>query len=221
MSINIKIPKKAYNFIDKNFVDKINISDKVKRESYGLAFGSDPVGTAIDLMILKTSDNRKFIFFEGARVDVTKRSSITETSITGKSSKVTGTIKEYINDTDYDVNVSCNIITGYMGDKLAKAAIGSIAAISNFSIAEKVEGRLHNIVKDKPPYMEIKLLNDVLSSSDSIFVYHAYLNGVFGINKLAFKSCSFNQSGLRQLNVMPLNISFVSDRDYEFLVSEF
>jgi hypothetical protein len=69
------------------------------------------------------------------------------------------------------------------------------------------------------PYDELDLLNYILSQSTNINVASRYLK-LFGINKMVFKSATFDQNQLKYFNVMPFSLSFVSDMDYDFLVED-
>ena len=73
--------------------------------------------------------------------------------------------------------------------------------------------------RDKFPYRDLYLLNQILNGAKSIQVASVYLC-IFDIDKLVFKSASFDQEKLKHFNVMPFTLSFVSDKDYDFLVSE-
>jgi len=42
----------------------------------------------------------------------------------------------------------------------------------------------------------------------------------FGICKVILKSADFKQSNLKYFNVMPFELSLISDTDYNFLVEE-
>ena len=73
--------------------------------------------------------------------------------------------------------------------------------------------------RNKFPYPYLVLLNQILNEGKSINVASVYLYA-FGITKLAFDKAEFKQSGLTYFNALPFELNFVSDRDYNFLVSE-
>ncbi|MCR4736916.1 MAG: hypothetical protein K5846_02000 [Bacteroidales bacterium] len=43
---------------------------------------------------------------------------------------------------------------------------------------------------------------------------------IFGINKLVMKDAKFEQKGLKYFNTLPLELTFESDEDYDFLVED-
>ncbi len=69
------------------------------------------------------------------------------------------------------------------------------------------------------PHEDLKLLVKILSSQSSIACSAVYLD-LFGITKLVFKTAQFNQKQLKHFNVLPVELTFVSDEDYGFLVEE-
>lgn len=73
--------------------------------------------------------------------------------------------------------------------------------------------------KDKFPYELLNTLLTILNEQESFSVASPYLE-LFGIDKVALKRAMFNQGTLKYFNVMPFILSFVSDEDYKFLVSE-
>lgn len=66
---------------------------------------------------------------------------------------------------------------------------------------------------------KVKLLVSILNSTSSIQCSAAYLN-LFDIAKLAFKTANFNQKGLKHFNVLPIELTFDSDENYDFLIDE-
>ena len=69
----------------------------------------------------------------------------------------------------------------------------------------------------KFPHEDLKLLVKILKSASSISCSAAYLD-IFDINKLALKDAKFDQKGLKYFNTIPIELSFESDEDYDFLV---
>lgn len=82
----------------------------------------------------------------------------------------------------------------------------------------KITGNLFTNEAGKFPYEELKLLNEILSTSGSLSVDSAYLD-IFGISKLVVKTADFNQESWKYFNVIPFVIDFVSDDDYDFLIN--
>lgn len=82
----------------------------------------------------------------------------------------------------------------------------------------KVHGKLFGPM-EAFPHEDLKLLVKILSSTNSIACSAVYLD-LFGITKLAFKDAKFNQNQLKHFNVLPIELTFSSDEDYDFLVSE-
>ena len=73
--------------------------------------------------------------------------------------------------------------------------------------------------RDKFPHDALGLLNQILSESQSISLTSSYTR-IFKIDKVVFKTASFNQSTWVHFNVMPFTITFDSDDDYNFLLNE-
>lgn len=69
----------------------------------------------------------------------------------------------------------------------------------------------------KFPHEDLKSLVSILNSASSIQCSAAYLE-IFDITKLAFKNANFNQKGLKYFNVLPIELTFDSDENYDFLV---
>jgi phage protein U len=169
--------------------------DAIKRTAYtGLL---RPTFSPIQYAYVKLKNGIYEIEFFGGYVDVTKQHTIVSTAITGRSATGHGTVKEYISEADYTVTISGKLFTG------------DITGV--FPVTDK---------RHDMPYNEIKRLNDVLSSTESLDVSNPYLVDMFGITKLAFKKCDFNQSGMKHLNCFSFKIEFVSDQDYNFLVED-
>ncbi|MGI6291338.1 MAG: DUF6046 domain-containing protein [Bacteroidales bacterium] len=82
----------------------------------------------------------------------------------------------------------------------------------------KISGSLFTEEAGKFPYDELKLLNEILSTTGSLSVDSAYLD-VFGISKLVVKKADFNQSSWKYFNIVPFTIDFLSDEDYDFLIN--
>ena len=73
--------------------------------------------------------------------------------------------------------------------------------------------------RDKFPHEDLKTLVEILNSTTSISCSSAYLD-IFGINKLVMKNAKFDQNGLKYFNTLPLELTFDSDEDYNFLVED-
>jgi len=129
---------------------------------------------------LKT-DNGDIIAFIDAKIDVKKEVYVKTTTLLNRK----GTVKELIQEKDYEVKITGNLFTNEAG---------------------------------KFPYEELKLLNEILSTSGSLSVDSAYLD-IFGISKLVVKTADFNQESWKYFNVTPFVIDFVSDDDYDFLIN--
>ena len=73
--------------------------------------------------------------------------------------------------------------------------------------------------RDKFPHEDLKTLVTILNSTSSISCSSAYLD-IFGINKLVMTEAKFDQKGLKYFNTLPLELTFDSDEDYNFLVED-
>ena len=71
----------------------------------------------------------------------------------------------------------------------------------------------------KFPHEDLKLLVKILKSASSINCSATYLD-IFDINKLALKEAKFDQKGLKYFNTIPIDLTFDSDEDYNFLVED-
>ena len=81
----------------------------------------------------------------------------------------------------------------------------------------KISGSLFTEEAGKFPYDELKLLNEILSTTGSLSVDSAYLD-VFGISKLVVKKADFNQSSWKYFNIVPFTIDF-KRRGLRFLIN--
>lgn len=84
----------------------------------------------------------------------------------------------------------------------------------------KVKG---DVIIDDPysfPTDDLQLLNNILSVNETLLVSSPYLNDVFDIYRLAFTSGNFHQTSITHLNVMPIELDFLSDIDHSFLVED-
>ena len=87
---------------------------------------------------------------------------------------------------------------------------------------EAYEVKVHgNLIggRDKFPHEDLKTLLTILNSTSSISCSSAYLD-IFGINKLVLTNANFNQKGLKYFNVLPFDMTFDSDEDYNFSVED-
>ncbi|MDR1199058.1 MAG: DUF6046 domain-containing protein [Prevotellaceae bacterium] len=82
-----------------------------------------------------------------------------------------------------------------------------------------ISGNLFVKLKEDFPVEAVKMLNRLLSTTESIEVSSAYLS-FFEITKMVFKNGTFDQKEAKYVNVMPFSLEFVSDEDYEFLVED-
>ena len=80
----------------------------------------------------------------------------------------------------------------------------------------KITGNLFGD-RNKFPLEALQQLLEVLRPNQNMEVASPYLEA-FGICKVVLKQAQFNQSNLRHFNVMPFEISFLSDMNYDFLV---
>ena len=87
---------------------------------------------------------------------------------------------------------------------------------------EDYEVKVHgNLIGEqgKFPHEDLKLLVKILNSTSSISCSSAYLD-IFGIYKLAMKNAKFDQKDLKYFNTLPIELTFDSDEDYDFLVED-
>ena len=87
---------------------------------------------------------------------------------------------------------------------------------------EDYEVKVHgNLIggRDKFPHEDLKTLVTILNSTSNISCSSAYLD-IFGISKLVMKNAKFDQKGLKYFNTLPLELTFDSDEDYNFLVED-
>ncbi|MDR2652131.1 MAG: DUF6046 domain-containing protein, partial [Prevotellaceae bacterium] len=82
-----------------------------------------------------------------------------------------------------------------------------------------ISGNLFVNSKEDFPVEAVKMLNKLLSTTESIEVSSAYLS-FFEITKMVFKNGNFDQQTAKYVNVLPFSLEFVSDEDYEFLVED-
>jgi hypothetical protein len=148
-------------------------------------------------VLLKTSDGVN-ILFKCVLVNVTKQNKITATLISGRTSSVKGSVKEYFTEDDFTVTLTVILTTGEVER-------------GTFPVGDK---------RFFMPKNEINQLNEILSSTRSLEVANPYLVDVFGITSLVFKKCEFNRNDPVYINSMPFKIEFLSDMDYKFLVEE-
>ncbi len=71
----------------------------------------------------------------------------------------------------------------------------------------------------KFPYDNLKLLNDILSVSQSLKISSAYLS-IFDINRVVLNNATFKQSSQKHVNIMNFTLSLLSDDDYSFIEEE-
>jgi len=81
-----------------------------------------------------------------------------------------------------------------------------------------VKGNLYGD-RNKFPLEALQQLLEVLRPNQSMEVASPYLEA-FGICKVVLKQAQFNQSNLRHFNVMPFELTLLSDTDYNFLIEE-
>ncbi len=135
-------------------------------------------GGLVPNSIIFCTDKGIIIEIIDAKIDVTKKNTLTEVALINRAGKV----KERIQADDYTVTVKGSLIAG--------------------------QGRF--------PYPELVLLNQILGDTRSINVANVYLFS-FGITKLALKNAEFKQSEAKGFNAMPFTLTFVSDKNYNFL----
>ena len=78
-----------------------------------------------------------------------------------------------------------------------------------------------NLLIDNPyafPLEEMKNLIKILSEESSIAVKSVLINDIYGITKIVFDQCVFDQSQMNYCNVIPFSIDFTSDTNYDFEV---
>jgi hypothetical protein len=95
------------------------------------------------------------------------------------------------------------------------------------TVKERIQEKDYGVVikgtlqaeRDRFPWDEMHNLNRILSAAKSIEVASVYLS-LFDIYKLAFKTATFNQTEWTHFNIMPFSLTFESDMDYDFLISD-
>ncbi|MGI6078577.1 MAG: DUF6046 domain-containing protein, partial [Fastidiosipilaceae bacterium] len=177
---------------------ELALTDSVRRSMYVREVLVDEEEFKNDLLLVN-QDNNTEIYLRNVKIDVVKENNIVKTIIAGNRDKscAKGRIKEYIQAEDYKVKVS---FTLFAQDR---KGVGRMSTNRNF------------------PFDGIKALNSVLDKIGTFDVDTAnnnYLNRCFGISKLVFEKCDFNQSSMKYKNAMPISIDFLSDEDYDFLV---
>jgi hypothetical protein len=118
-------------------------------------------------------------------MSVSMEKNILQTALQGKD----GTIKEYISDGDYSINV----VAAIAGDLLN-------ATNQNYQIS------------DAYPLAEIKLFTSVLKAKTALEVSSDWLE-LFGIRSIVIKSYAFEQE--THSNRQYVNMSLLSDEPYE------
>lgn len=71
----------------------------------------------------------------------------------------------------------------------------------------------------KFPHEELKQLVNILKSASSINCSNAYLD-IYNVNEIVLTQAKFDQKGLKYFNVMPMELTFNSDENYDFLIDE-
>lgn len=82
----------------------------------------------------------------------------------------------------------------------------------------KITGNLFGD-RNKFPLEALQQLLEVLRPNLSMEVASPYLEA-FGICKVVLKHAYFNQTNIKHFNVMPFELSLISDTEYNFLVEE-
>lgn len=90
--------------------------------------------------------------------------------------------------------------------------------IQNDDYTITVKGNLYGN-RNKFPLAALQQLLEVLRPNQNMEIASPYLEA-FGICKVILKSADFKQSNLKYFNVMPFELSLISDTDYNFLVEE-
>lgn len=129
---------------------------------------------------------------DGAEVEITdavaavsRERRIVSTALTGRD----GTVKEYISEGDWNVNI-----------------LLGIQAVRD------------GVIADEYPGEELRKLREFLGEKKPLEVYSNFLD-IFDITKLVIKSCSATQ--MTEANYQAVNISAVSDDDYEIYSNEY
>lgn len=118
---------------------------------------------------------------------VSREKRIVSTALTGRD----GTVKEYVNDGDWAVNI--NIVVG-------------VQAVRN------------GVIADEWPGDELRELCKYLDEPGVLRVHSAFLD-IFGITRIVIKSRSVTQT--TEQNYQAVSISAVSDEEYEIYSNEY
>lgn len=82
-----------------------------------------------------------------------------------------------------------------------------------------ISGNVHSTRQNSFPYAELVLLNYILSESKSLIVASPYLL-LFDIKQLVLKTATFNQNPVKYFNALPFALTFDSDKNYDFMITE-
>ncbi len=120
----------------------------------------------------------------------------------------------YLIGVEIDVTQKNNVVSTQLINKTGAVK----ERIQRKDYVVKVHGNLIG-ERDKFPHGDLKTLLTILNSTSSISCSSVYLD-IFGINKLVLTNANFNQKGLKYFNVLPFDITFDSDEDYNFSVED-
>lgn len=120
----------------------------------------------------------------------------------------------YLIGVEIDVTQKNKIVATQLVNRIGKVK----ERIQREDYEVKVYGNLIG-EQGKFPHEDLKLLVRILNSTSSISCSSAYLD-IFGIYKLVLTQAKFDQKGLKYFNTLPIELTFDSDEDYNFLVEE-
>ena len=117
-------------------------------------------------------------------------------------------------DVKIDVKKENTIVTTALAHR--DGSVKEFIQAKDYSIT--LNGTVRTDSSGQFPFEALKLLNELLSTKTLIAVASRYINDIFGVYQVVFKSGDFNQSSMRGMNVMPYKLTLDSDMDYDFLV---
>lgn len=139
---------------------------------------------ALCSLIFRKEDGSEFEIVDAVAA-VSRERRIVSTALTGRD----GTVKEYISEGDWNINIILGI--------------------------QPVRG---GAIADEYPDEELRKLREFLDEKKPLEVYSNFLD-IFDITKVVIKSCSATQ--MTEANYQAVNISAVSDEEYELYSNEY
>ncbi|MBR4199235.1 MAG: hypothetical protein IKQ94_10750 [Bacteroidales bacterium] len=135
-----------------------------------------------NIVILKDPENGLTAEIYGAKLKITRTNDIKTTPLINRA----GTVKEFIQRSDYSLEIKGNLITD---------------------------------ATDHFPLDELKQLQAIFSEDKEYNILNVLANS-FDISSVVLKQAIFKQDEQKYINVLPFELTFNSDEEYNFLIEE-